>query len=103
MVYIVVKDLKNNNVVFDIHYPGPHLKNVLETNVLVRPGSITEKNLATVISAISNVDMDNIVRDDVFQHYVSPELLNRYFKFSFSEILFFVDPNDVTTEKYTKH
>lgn len=103
MVYIVVKDLKNNNVVFDIHYPGPHLKNVLETNVLVRPGSITEKNLATVISTISNVNMDNIVRDDTFQHYISPELLNRYFKFSFSESLFFVDPNDVSTEKVTKH
>lgn len=103
MVYIVVKDLKNNNVVFDIHYPGPYLKNVLETNVLIRRGTTTEKNLATVISSISNVNMDNIVKGDNFQHYVSPELLNRYFKFSFSENLFFVDPNDVSTEKFTKY
>lgn len=101
MVYIVVKDLKNNNVVFDIHYPGPYLKNVLESNVLVKSGSVTEKNLVTVITAINN-DMINIVNGDVFQYYISPELLNRYFKFSFSENLFFVNPNDVITEKDTK-
>lgn len=101
MVYIVVKDLKNNNVVFDIHYPGPYLKNVLESNVLVKSGSVTEKNLVTVITAINN-DMNNIVNGYGFQYYISPELLNRYFKFSFSENLFFVDPNDVITEKDTK-